>query len=511
MLGLIGSLARRASRALRPSPGAGPDVAAFGRALAWLERHSAPGAGVQVSDVQRRPYPEVTGYLIPTLLEWGERERALDCARWLASIQRPDGSWPDPDGRAGYAFDTGQVLRGLVAALPGDPELREPLRRGCEWLAAQVDGSGRIAAPEGSHWVLPDGSSVPEAIHLHVFDPLKRAAAEFGRDAWAGAAARAEAHYLARPDLTAFATLSHFHAYILEALLDLGHFDRVAEGLAEIERLQRPDGAVPARPGARWVCSTGLAQYAALWYRLGRRAPGDRAFARLLRLQRGSGGFRGSRGRGADYFPREEIGWAVKYFLDALHWRIRSSFEAGVAGFPATIVAEDGRFRLIEEQILAARPGVLLDAGCGRGRFVALLKERHPGLRAMGLDLSEAMLRHLPPGVEPRRGSLLRTGLADASVDLAFCVESLEHAVNLPGAIRELARVVRSPGTLVIVDKDAARRGALALEPWEQWFEAREVEGLLRAQGFAVEVRRGVGHDGSDGSDGLFLGWVARR
>src|SRR5215471_13981212 len=47
-----------------------------------------------------RPYPETTGYVIPTLLEASRRlgrpecrEAALACGGWLLSIQRPEGGW----------------------------------------------------------------------------------------------------------------------------------------------------------------------------------------------------------------------------------------------------------------------------------------------------------------------------------------------------------------------------------------------------------------------------------
>ena len=39
--------------------------------------------------------------------------------------------------------------------------------------------------------------------------------------------------------------------------------------MTEVLRTQRRDGAVPAYPDVQWVCSTGIAQYAGIWYRMG--------------------------------------------------------------------------------------------------------------------------------------------------------------------------------------------------------------------------------------------------
>ena len=92
--------------------------------------------------------------------------------------------------------------------------------------------------------------------------------------------------------------------------------------MAEVARVQRPDGAVPAYPDVDWVCSTGIAQYAGIWYRLNEDKRADRALSYLATIQNKSGGFNGSYGEGARYIPGAEISWAVKYLLDA--YRLKS-------------------------------------------------------------------------------------------------------------------------------------------------------------------------------------------
>lgn len=495
----------------RNAPGAPTSLQAFERALSWIDRNTLPDSGIRIISGSAVAYPEVTGYFIPTLLRWGEHARARGYARWLLSIQNPDGSWADPSGESPHTFDTGQVLKGLLAILPTMPEARDPIRRGCDWLVTQVEPSGRVSTPDTRRWQLPGGQMVPDSVYLYALEPLRQAAVLFDAPAYGEAVERALDHYLARPRLTDFDTLSHSHAYVIEALIDLGHPDRAAEGLAKVERWQRWDGTVPAYPGVSWVCSTGLAQYALLWYRLGNHERAERAFRRVCALQNPSGGFFGGYGRGTDYYPREEISWAVKYFLDALSCRIQASFEAEAQLFPDSISESDGRFRLIEQTVLETQPDVILDAGCGKGRFIRLIKQRHPELRAIGLDVSDGMLAHLPPDVERVRGSLLNMPLPDQSVDLVFCVEALKHAVNLPATVRELHRVLRHGGVLVVLDKNAACLGQLEIKDWEQWFAADELQRLLEQQGFEARMQHNLPYEGTDGADGLFLAWVARK
>jgi malonyl-CoA O-methyltransferase len=484
----------------------------FERSLRWLRRCSLPSSGIKVTHRSKLAYPEVTGYLIPTLLDWGEEGLARQYGKWLASIQNGDGSWSDPSGRAPYTFDTGQILKGLFELCERSPELQVSVRRGCDWIRSRIEASGRITTPDKGAWGLDGGRVVPEAIHLYALEPLRRAEARWPGNGYGEAVVRALNFYLADPELTRFETLSHFHAYVIEALVDLGQVDRARAAMNELAPYQAEDGSVRAYRDSEWVCSTGLFQYSLIWFKLGESERAERAFEAACRLQNSSGGFFGSYGKGAKYFPREEIPWAIKYFMDALSWKMKSEFNGLAPDFLDSISPEDGRYRLIEDLVLERCPEVVADLGCGKGRFIRRIKEAHPATDALGIDLSEKMLDGLPQaGIRGMPGSLLRLPLADRSVDFAFCVEALEHSLNARGAVREMARVVRPGGTLVIIDKNRGRLGHFDVPGWERWFSEGEVRTWLGEEGFAVEVRRNIPYDKHDGKDGLFLGWVARK
>jgi malonyl-CoA O-methyltransferase len=111
-----------------------------------------------------------------------------------------------------------------------------------------------------------------------------------------------------------FNRLSHFHAYAMEALCELGELELARQGMADVERCQRRDGSIPAYPDVDWVCSTGMAQYAIVWYTLGSRSRADLAMRYLEKIQNNSGGFYGSYGKGAKYISGAEISWGGEIF-----------------------------------------------------------------------------------------------------------------------------------------------------------------------------------------------------
>jgi ubiquinone/menaquinone biosynthesis C-methylase UbiE len=137
--------------------------------------------------------------------------------------------------------------------------------------------------------------------------------------------------------------------------------------------------------------------------------------------------------------------------------------------------------------------------------------ETHPGIRAFGMDLSERMLERLPPQCVTLRGSVLNIPCGDGLFDMAFCVEALEHAVNIPRAIAEMARVVKPGGRLIVIDKNQANCGQLETPDWEQWMSAEYVTRLMEDAGLVVELHPNLPYEDRDGSDGLFLGWVGSK
>jgi malonyl-CoA O-methyltransferase len=311
--------------AINPNSPGQDDRAACQKALDWARRIYPVGARLPTNVIA--PTEETAGYVIPTLCDYGERDLAISLAKWEASQQRPDGAFSG-DG-VPYTFDTAQVIRGFLALVDTVPELERPLKRACDYVEKQIAADGRVHTVSYVGWRLGDGTVFSDYCHLYALPPLLEAGRKLSERRYIAAVERAVAYFKRKPDLVKFkpelATLSHIFGYMMEALVELGELDLAREGLQQAAAIQRSDGAIPAYPGADWVCSTGLAQLAVAWYRLGDVGAAHRALDYLETVQNPSGGFYGGYGRNAQYFPDKEIGWAVKYFLDALRLREKVS------------------------------------------------------------------------------------------------------------------------------------------------------------------------------------------
>jgi len=196
-----------------------------------------------------------------------------------------------------------------------------------------------------------------------------------------------------------------------------------------------------------------------------------------------------------------------------LRQRIRSSFEEAASDeehFPSTIDPRIYHVQLILEHLGPLAGRRVLDVGCGKGRFARVVKDHHPQAQVVALDLAEAMLRSVPPGVEPVLGSMTALPFASASFDAAYATESLEHAVEVDVAVAEMCRVVRPGGRIAIIDKNAEHWGRLETPEWERWFRREELERLLARHCGEVSSRF-ISYWEDVEPDGLFLAWLARK
>jgi len=99
----------------------------------------------------------------------------------------------------------------------------------------------------------------------------------------------------------------------------------------------------------------------------------------------------------------------------------------------------------------------VLDAATGTGRYAVRLAQM--GKRVAGIDTNEQMLAQarakssqLGLDIEFQRASVLTIPQADESVDLVICALALGHVKDLATAVRELVRVLRCGGLLIISD-----------------------------------------------------------
>lgn len=483
------------------------------KAIQWIKNNSIPGEGIAISSRNKVSYPEVTGYFIPTLLSIGERDLARQYARWLCSVQGQDGSY-GLNGRS-YAFDTGQVVRGWLALLGQMPELERPLRRACDWLIKTANSqTGRLTVPpRGTGWSLGRRGEVCEGIHLYVLAPLRQAAQLLNEPRYSKFVDKSLDYYLKNVNLTDFSqpnALTHFYTYIQEALLDLGCENEARAGMASVARFQQPTGAVSGYSDVNWICSAGLAQLAHVWHRLEETNRADAAIKFLEELQNPSGGFLGSYGVDADYFPAEEISWAAKFAVEARQQQIAAHFNQTVPIYKTDIAETDGRVQAVLRNLGNLNGKRVLDAGCGKGRYLAIIKKHYPQADLTGLDISAEMLKYVPSGIRTVRSGILDMPFADEQFDVLICIEALEHVVRIEQAVAELTRVLASGGTLVIIDKNKDKLGALDMPSWEKWFGIEQLLQVMRTNGLEATAEF-IGYDNVAQPDGLFVCWVGQK
>jgi SAM-dependent methyltransferase len=178
--------------------------------------------------------------------------------------------------------------------------------------------------------------------------------------------------------------------------------------------------------------------------------------------------------------------------------------------------AVDRKFERISEALREHLPcRRFLDAGCGDGRYFAVLAGRAPTEQIAGCDIADRIL-------ETARATAARAGLTpelvranveslpfeDGAFDLVLCTQVLEHVVDPPAVMRELVRVLEPGGTLLL-STDHSRNtvtralfaprlavlGVLGLRNrrapvvWpERRFPLDELEALVRGAGLQIEL-----------------------
>lgn len=501
-----------------------PDyLGVYKKAISWIEANTiVEKTGKSIINNTNCPkgYPEVTGYYIPTLIRWGYRELAIDYAKWLISIQHNDGSWYDTFDQMPYVFDTAQILKGLLAAYSiwPDENVKNAIIKGAMWLAGNIQHDGRFKAADESIWKMPKAYS--ELIHLYCLSPIREVGIQFSKLELLEMVDLSIDYYKQNhmEEILHFDLLSHFYAYVMEALVDLGELELAKAAMNNIANFQTEDGAVPGYNNVHWVCSTGLFQLALTWFRVGDIERGNKAFSYACRLQNESGGWYGSypsvEDESNDYFAASEISWAVKYFLDALYYKNKAEFDISAPKFMTSIDKDDERYKIIlqnaKETCLLGGDIRILDIGCGKGRYLKNLIDDLPDSQCYGVDISKNVIAEKTnQNIVWEEGSLTHIPFRDNNFAMAYTCEALEHAVDIKSAIREMARVVRPDGRIVIVDKNIAELGTLEICEWEQWFDENELAAIMSEFCSEVNIVHDVNYEGYF-KEGLFSVWIGK-
>ena len=127
----------------------------------------------------------------------------------------------------------------------------------------------------------------------------------------------------------------------------------------------------------------------------------------------------------------------------------------------------DDTFTGFLEETLKPRPGKrILDVGCGTGTAeMSLARLRMSQMHLFGVDLLHERVREAHAatrGINARVGyaaaDAVRLPFAGGVFDSTYCVAVMQHIRDLTGALREISRVTRPGGRVLVVEPDNAAR-----------------------------------------------------
>ena len=111
------------------------------------------------------------------------------------------------------------------------------------------------------------------------------------------------------------------------------------------------------------------------------------------------------------------------------------------------------RLTLCLDLLPQGQMGKLLDIGCGTGIFLPELKRRTDELWAVDNQLQDrslkGMLKLENVSANIAAADLLKLPFKDERFDVLLLISVLEHISDLPGAVREMLRVLK-PGGIVV-------------------------------------------------------------
>lgn len=150
-------------------------------------------------------------------------------------------------------------------------------------------------------------------------------------------------------------------------------------------------------------------------------------------------------------------------------------------------------------------PRTVLEVGCAGGHLSGLLKGLFPKAKITGIDVYEAAVAEAArrfPQLTFKVADAHKLPFASQSYDLVVCSETIEHVVDPEKVIREMGRVLKKDGSLLIEMDSGSGLFRVVWAIWTKWgkgkvwkdahlhpFTARELEQLIKTCGFRIKYK----------------------
>jgi len=155
----------------------------------------------------------------------------------------------------------------------------------------------------------------------------------------------------------------------------------------------------------------------------------------------------------------------------------------------ALVAQHVGEFRREGYDMLRLRPGdAVLDVGCGAGEVCVELASRvGPQGRVAGVDLSEAMVETARTAatrsghaIELQVASVFELPFGDGAFDAVRAERVFQHLDDPEAGLREMLRVTRPGGRVMVIDPDHGQAGLALDDPAHQRVYAALQRAMLR-------------------------------
>lgn len=268
------------------------------KVIEWIRENEMSDGGLRCwSGLDgNKAYPEITGYIIPSLAKYGEIALIKKFADWLLAIQSTTGAFPGMDGLF-HTFDTAACMEGLfIAAQTLDIKYySQSAYKALYWLHNQKIHDGilrRHLGAEDSALYTCRASWLMHEISALYYWKINGVWGDYWKP-------RERTHYI---------------AYALEGLWHMGYEDDVRRVLGYSERAYLDGLIMPFEVNNYWVViPSGRDNCATIQYAYLRALAGmevEKYLDAIDDMVRPNGGIWGA------YDDRREISWAAKYYLD---------------------------------------------------------------------------------------------------------------------------------------------------------------------------------------------------
>jgi len=310
-------------------------------------------------------YPETTGYIVPTFLRLEKtlnrpifRERAQRCIDFLLSVQLDNGAFPGMEIAENQTepsvFNSAQIICGLKAwhEATGDKNAIHSAKRAADWLVAEQDNDGawrkysynNITYTYMSHaacWLAELGAYLNDQTYLEAAGShLEWVLTHYNHDTgWFEKCGFETKDHDARRAVTHTIAYTLWGVLMISKILDhKAGMQAVYKAALSIARRLELSRILPGELDFQWrskshyMCLTGNAQMALIWFELHRLyndatlvSAAFKAIDLIKRAQNMFSSDRGIRGGipGSDpiwgnYIYMTIPNWAAKFFIDAM-------------------------------------------------------------------------------------------------------------------------------------------------------------------------------------------------